>query len=81
MRLLSDGEAHELVPGGVEFDLVDPVAEPVMRPKLRGMPVRLPGEELDMGAADRAAGLGKLRLRPVDAEGTHDPIATSGRCA
>ena len=60
MRLLSDGEAHELVPGRVELDLVDPVAEPVMRLEFRRMPVRLPGEELDMRAADRCAGLGKL---------------------
>src|SRR5581483_11992902 len=36
-----DGDRHQLVPGGVERDLVDAVAEAVVRAQLGGMPVRL----------------------------------------
>ena len=37
-----DGEAHQLVPRRMELDLVDPLAEPVVRPQLRRVLVREP---------------------------------------
>jgi len=32
---VSDGDLHQPVPGGMELDLVNSVAEPVVRSKLR----------------------------------------------
>ena len=40
MQLLLDREAEKLVPGGVELDLVDPVAEAVVGAQLRRVLVR-----------------------------------------
>lgn len=53
--------AHQLVPGRVEFHLVDPVAEAVMGAQLRLVAVGLARELLDMGGAgQRAAGFQRV---------------------
>ena len=73
MHLLADGEPHQLMPGGMEVDRVDAVAEAVVRPQFRPVPVRLPGEQLHMGASDGSARSSQLRPRPVCPECVHDP--------
>jgi hypothetical protein len=52
MRFLADHEAHELVPGGVELDLVDAVPEAVVGAQLGREAVGLRGELPDALAAD-----------------------------
>ena len=47
-----DAEPEELVPGGVELDLVDPLAEAVMRAEDRRMLVREPPELERLAAAE-----------------------------
>jgi hypothetical protein len=49
-----DAEREELVPGGVELDLVDPLAEPVVRTKDRRMLVRETPELERLAAAEPA---------------------------
>jgi hypothetical protein len=53
---LPDAEREELVPGGVELDLVDPLAETVMRAKDRRMLVREPPELERFAAAEPPEG-------------------------
>ena len=49
------GESHELMPRRIEYDLVDPIAEAVVRPELRRVPVGARSEvERFRAAQDRA---------------------------
>ena len=49
------GEAHHLVPRGVERDLVDPVPEAIVGAQLGRMAIRLAAEREDARAAERLA--------------------------
>ena len=49
---MADPEREELVPGGVELDLVDPLAETVVRAKDRRVLVREPPELEWLAAAE-----------------------------
>ncbi len=64
VRFLPDGEAHQLVPSGVEFDAVHPVPEAVVGPQLGEVAVRLPRRLLDPRRAHGPPRLAQARLRP-----------------
>ena len=67
--LLGHREPHQLVPGRVEVDLVDPVAETVVRPELGRVAIGLPGERPDVRAPDCPPCRPELLSRPVGPEG------------
>jgi hypothetical protein len=56
--------AHQLMPGGMEFDFVDAVAETVMAAQFRPVTVRQAGQGLDMRRADQRAAGFQLVLGP-----------------
>jgi hypothetical protein len=60
-----DSGAHQLVPGGVELDLVDPVAVAVVGAQLRRVLVGQPAPFLRPLAAGQAAQLGERGERGV----------------
>ena len=63
----ADGHVHQLVPGRVELDLVDAVAEPVVGAQHGRVLVGQPAPVLRLGGAGAAADLADLRLRPAGA--------------
>ena len=68
---MADAEAHQLVPGGVELDLVDPVAVAIVGAELRRVLVRLPAQLDHVGASGDLAGLGDPLLGPAGALPAH----------
>jgi hypothetical protein len=64
----------------MEVDPVDPVAEPVVGPQLREVPVRLPRQLLDTGGPDRPSRVVEMPLGPGGTEGRDDrPEGLVGR--
>jgi hypothetical protein len=66
VQAVLDAEAQELVPRGMKLDLVDPLAETVVRPQLRRMLVCEPAP-LERLAAEQGAERTQLRVRPGSA--------------
>ena len=71
MGLAREDQPHQLVIGGVELDLVDPMAEPVVGSQLGQMAIGQPGELLDVFRTDDGAGALELLPSPVGAERLH----------
>ena len=71
MHLLGDRAAHQLVPGGMERDLVDPVAEAVVAAQHRRVLVGLLAEPEGRGLAEPGAEPREPGLAPVAALARH----------
>ena len=62
MQSVADGGRHQLMPGGVEINLIDAVATGVMRAQHRLRGVRQPGVLLGDGGPGQPAELVQFRL-------------------
>jgi hypothetical protein len=71
MGLGREDEPHQLMIGGVEFDLVDPMTEPVVGSQLGQMAIGRRGELLSLLRTDNGAGAPEFLPSPVHAEHPH----------
>ena len=71
MQAVADRDGHQLVPGRVEVDLVDPVAPCVVRAQHWPVDVRQPGMLLGAGGAGQPSELVQLAGDPVAALPAH----------
>ncbi len=78
VQAVSDRRRHEVVPGGMELHLVDPVAVPVVRAELRRVLVGEPAQLLRALAARQAA---DLLEAPAGDRGAAGAAVPSGRKA